>query len=76
MFVDDDQIQQTAIHPNQPAEEVVPPSQEALDSWVGFLGITGGAINPEKSCWHMLGMGEQHLETTHKPPHAWGTDGC
>ena len=54
MFVDDDQMQQTAIHPNQPAEEVVPPSQEALDYWVGFLGSTGGAINPEKSYWHML----------------------
>ena len=38
MFVDNDQIQQTAIHPNQPAEEVVPTSQEGLDCWVRFLG--------------------------------------
>ena len=36
MFVDDDQIQQTAIHPNQPANEVVPTSQEASDYWVRF----------------------------------------
>ena len=65
MFVDDDQIQQTAIHPNQPAEEVAPPSQEALDYWVGFLGSTGGAINPEKSYWYMLDW--EWVNNTWKP---------
>ena len=73
MFVDNDQIQQPSIHPNQPAEEVVPTSQEALDCWVGFLGSTGGATNPEKSHWHMLDW--EWMNSTWRPrtsPHMPG----
>ena len=54
MFVDDDQIQITATNSRDPAESVLPRSQQALDYWVGYLGSTGGAINPEKSYWYML----------------------
>ena len=42
MFVDDDQNQQTAKTPTQPAEEVLPDAQEALNYWVGHLESTGG----------------------------------
>ena len=54
MFVDNDQIQITATTPKEPAETVLPCSQQALDYWVGYLGSIGGAINPEKSYWCML----------------------
>ena len=54
MFVDDDQINQTAKDNTQPGEEVVPEAQRGLDSWVGYLSCTGGAINPEKSYWYLV----------------------
>ena len=54
MFVDDDQYQQTATSPQQLGEAVTPQAQQGLDSWVGYLQCTGGAINPDKSYWYLL----------------------
>ena len=57
MWVDDQQYQQyqqTAKSVDDSGESVVDETQAGLDYWVGFLTTTGGAINPEKSCWCLL----------------------
>ena len=54
MWVDDNSYQQTAKSGDEPGEEVVEEIQAGLNYWVGFLTITGGAINPDKSYWYLL----------------------
>ena len=54
MWVDDNSYQQTAKAVEESGEEVVDETQAGLDYWVGFLTTTGGAINPDKSYWHLL----------------------
>jgi hypothetical protein len=52
-FVDDTAI----IKSGQPGEHFQVLStrmQAAMDTWEGGLRATGGALDPEKSCWYLI----------------------
>jgi hypothetical protein len=54
--VDDTDLIQSAVDPNDTEEMVVEKMQRALDTWEGALRATGGAIVPEKSFWYLIGF--------------------
>jgi hypothetical protein len=52
-FVDDTDI----IHSGQPGEPfqvLAMRMQAAMETWEGGLKATGGALDPEKSCWYLI----------------------
>ena len=53
-FVDDSDLQHVAHSTEVSGEALVPAGQAALDCWVGTLGVTGAALNVEKSYWYLL----------------------
>ncbi len=54
MFVDDSDIQNTAVSTEERGEDLMEKAQLSLDCWTGTLEATGGAINPDKSYWYLL----------------------
>ena len=54
LFVDDMSARTVASTPEERGEDLVDRAQARLDYWVGITGVTGAAINPEKSFWYLL----------------------
>jgi len=54
MFVDDCDLWQSATNVNEKGEDVVEKMQEAVVTWEGCLGASGGALSPSKSCWYLI----------------------
>jgi hypothetical protein len=52
-FVDDTDIIQYG-QPGEPFQLLVMRMQAIMDTWEGGLRDTGGALEPEKSCWHLI----------------------
>jgi hypothetical protein len=56
LFVDDKNQQHVAESTSTTGEQMAELAQSSLTYWVGLLGATGGAINPSKSSWYLLGF--------------------
>jgi hypothetical protein len=52
-FVDDTDIIQS-FQPGEPFQVLATRMQSAMDTWEGGLQATGGALEPEKSCWYLI----------------------
>jgi hypothetical protein len=52
-FVDDTDIIQSG-QPGEPFQVLATRMQAAMDTWEGRLQATGGALEPEKSCWYLI----------------------
>jgi hypothetical protein len=57
-FVDDTDIIQSGQpeEPEEPFQVLSTRMQAAMDTWKGGLWATGGALDPENSCWYLLGF--------------------
>ncbi|CAJ1929622.1 unnamed protein product [Cylindrotheca closterium] len=55
-FVDDTDVCQAALSPDQSRESVVPEVAKALTWWSNGVRLTGGAIRPDKSFWYLIGF--------------------
>jgi hypothetical protein len=52
-FVDDTDIIQSG-QPEEPFKVLATRMHSAMDTWEGGLRATGGALEPEKSCWYLI----------------------
>jgi hypothetical protein len=52
-FVEDTGIIQSG-QPGEPFQVLATRMQAAMDTWEGGLWATGGALDPEKSCWYLI----------------------
>jgi hypothetical protein len=52
-FVDDIDIIQSG-QPGEPFQVLATHMQENMDTWEGGIWTTGGALDPEKSCWYLI----------------------
>jgi hypothetical protein len=52
-FIDDMDIFQSG-QPGDPFQVLATRMQSAMDTWQGGIRATGGAMEPEKSCWYLL----------------------
>ena len=56
MFVDDTDLPAIATTPEETVEQVAARLQRAVTCWARSLGVTGGALKPEKCFWFSIGF--------------------
>ena len=56
MFVDDTDLPVIATSPDETPEDVGQRLQGAVTCWANSLGVTGGALKPEKCFWYSIGF--------------------